>query len=136
MTVALVIGAVVVIAVADLVIFGRWAGWSFGLRWWGRPTPAQVLSVEPLRGALMKGGAPWAVREARHRVRATVEVQPPGGAPYRTTTITWQAATEPLAGLPADVHVSRTRPRRVWLPRGGAAEAGRIDIDPPGSGRY
>lgn len=135
MTAALIIACVVLVVALDLVLFGRWAGWSFGLRWWGRPSPAQILSVEPLRGALMKGGAPWAVREARHRVRATVEVQPPGDVPYRTTTVTWQAATEPLAGHPATVRVSRTRPRRIWLPR-GAADAGRIDLDPPGNGTY
>ena len=133
MTVALIIGALLVITLADLVVFGHWAGWSFGLRWWGRPTPAQVLSVEPLRGALMKGGAPWAVREARHRVRATVEVQPPGDAPYRTTTVTWQEATGSLAGHPATVRVSLTRRNRIWLPRGGAGAPAPTD---PSAGVY
>ncbi|MCB9372509.1 MAG: hypothetical protein H6518_06980 [Microthrixaceae bacterium] len=42
---ALVVGAAVV---AGSVAYGRWAGWSFGLRWWGRPTPARVRSVELL----------------------------------------------------------------------------------------
>ncbi|MBL8774874.1 MAG: hypothetical protein JNK12_03030 [Acidimicrobiales bacterium] len=133
MTPALIVACVVLVVAVDLVIFGRWAGWSFGLRWWGRPTSAQVLSVEPLRGALMKGGAPWAMREARHRVRATVEVQPPGDAPYRTSTITWHEPTGSLAGLPAIVRVSRTRPRRIWLPRGGAGSPAPVD---PTAGVY
>ena len=76
MTASLIVAAVLLVVVIDLALYGRWAGWSFGLRWWGRPTPAQVLSIEPLRGALMKGGAPWAMREARPRVRATVGGQP------------------------------------------------------------
>ena len=133
MTAALVVGSILLVVAIDLVLFGHWAGWSFGLRWWGRATPAQVLSVEPLRGALMKGGAPWAMREARHRVRATVEVQPPGDVPYRTTTITWHEANAPLAGLPATVRVSRTRRNRIWLPRGTAGAPTPVD---PGAGRY
>lgn len=133
MTASVIVASVLFVVALDLVLFGLWAGWSFGLRWWGRPTPAQVLSVEPLRGALMKGGAPWAVREARHRVRATVEVQPPGDAPYRTTTITWQEPTGSLAGLPATVRVSRTRPGRIWLPWGGAGATTPTD---PTAGRY
>ena len=133
MTIQLVLVVVVVAVALDVTVYGRWAGWSFGLRWWGRPTPAQVLSVEPLRGALMKGGAPWAVREARHRVRATVEVQPPGGAPYRTTAVTWRGATEPLAGEAVTVRVSRTRRNRIWLPRGDAGAAAPTD---PTAGVY
>ena len=133
MTASLIVAAVLLVVVIDLALYGRWAGWSFGLRWWGRPTPATVRSVEPLKGALMKGGAPWAVREARHRVRATVEVQPPGAAPYRTTTVTWHEANAPLAGLPATVRVSRTRDGRIWLPHGAAGAPAPID---PAAGRY
>lgn len=134
MTAASIVAGVLLAVAVGLVTYGRWAGWSFGLRWWGRPTPATVRSVEPLKGALMKGGAPWAVREARHRVRATVEVHPEGRMkPYQTTTITWLAATEPLAGEAVTVYVSRTRRPRVFLPRGAA---GRIELDPPGSGTY
>ncbi len=132
MTASLIVAAVLLVVVIDLALYGRWAGWSFGLRWWGRPTPAQVLSIESQRGALMKGGAPWAMREARHRVRATVEVQPPGDVPYRAITVTWQAANAPLAGLPATVRVSRTRAGRVWLPRGAGAPA----PTDPAAGRY
>ena len=128
MTVAVALGFLVV--VGGLVAYGRWAGWSFGLRWWGRPTPARVRSVEPLRGAVMRGGAEWAVREARHRVRATVEVRPEGRMkPYETTTITWRAATEPLAGEDVTVFVSRTRRGRVFRPR-GAGPGARPDEDP------
>lgn len=121
---------VVVVLAVGAATYGRWAGWSFGLRWWGRPTPATVRSVEPLRGAVMKGGAPWAVREACHRVRATVEVHPEGRMkPYETSTITWRAANEPLAGTDVTVYVSRTRRPRVFLPR-SAASASRRDEDP------
>ena len=28
---------VVVVLVAGAAAYGHWAGWSFGLRWWGRP---------------------------------------------------------------------------------------------------
>lgn len=119
---------------AALAAYGRWAGWSFGLRWWGRPTPAQVLSVDPLRGAVMKGGAPWAMREARHRVRATLEVHPEGRMqPYEASTITWRAANEPLAGEDVTCFVARTRRGRVFLPRGAATL--RHDED-PAAGRY
>ena len=134
MTAPLIAAPVLLVVVIALALYGRWAGWSFGLRWWGRPTPATVRSVEPLRGALMKGGAPWAVREARHRVRATVEVHPEGRmTPYDTTTITWRAANEPLAGEDVTVYVSRTRRRRVFLPRGAAGSAAPVD---PAAGRY
>lgn len=130
MSVGIGLVLVAVAAAVGLAAYGRWAGWGFGLGWWGRPTPARVLSVEPLRGAVMKGGAPWAVREARHRVRATVEVHPEGRMkPYETTTITWQGATEPLAGTDVTVYVSRTRRPRVFLPRGAATAPGR-DEDP------
>ena len=133
MTAAVV--ALIAVAVATaLGAYGRWAGWGFGLGWWGRPTPAQVRSVEPLTGALMKGGAPWAMREARHRVRARLEVQPGDGAPYEAATITWQAATAPLAGRRVTVRVSRTRPHRVHL--SAAAAAASDDADPPGTGTY
>lgn len=119
-----------VVLAAGLVAYGRWAGWSFGLRWWGRPTPARVLRVEPLKGALMKGGAPWAVTEARHRVRATLEVHPEGRMkPYEATTITWHGATEPLAGTEVTCFVARTRRGRVFLPR-GAGVTSRRDEDP------
>ncbi|MCB1013918.1 MAG: hypothetical protein KDB10_02195 [Acidimicrobiales bacterium] len=125
---ALVVGAAVV---AGSVAYGRWAGWSFGLRWWGRPTPARVRSVEPLRGAVMRGGAEWAVREARHRVRATLEVHPEGRMrPYDATTITWRAATEPLTGEEVTCFVARTRRRRVFLPPGAAIAARAADDDP------
>ena len=128
MSVAVVL-FLVVLAVG-LVAYGRWAGWSFGLRWWGRPTPARVLRVDPLKGARMKGGAPWAVTEARHRVRATLEVHPEGRMkPYEATTITWHGATEPLAGEDVTCFVARTRRGRVFLPR-GAATAPRRDEDP------
>ena len=120
----------VVALAASAVAYGRWAGWSFGLRWWGRPTPATVRSIEPLRGAVMKGGAPWAMREARHRVRATIEVDPEGPVlPYEARTVTWPAASEHLAGADVTVYVSRTRRGRVFLPRGAAA-APRRDEDP------
>lgn len=135
MSPAVIILAVVVVAVAGAAAtYGRWAGWGFGLGWWGRPTPAQVRSVEPLTGALMKGGAPWAVREARHRVRADLEVQPGDSAPYEAAAITWLAANAPLAGRRVIVRVSRTRPRRVHL--SAVAAAASTDPDPPGTGRY
>lgn len=128
------VALVVVVLAVGAVTYGRWAGWSFGLRWWGRPTPATVRSVEPLKGALMKGGAPWAITEARHRVRATVEVHPEGHMlPYETTTITWRAANEPLAGTDVTVYVSRTRRPRVFLPRGADAAPAPED---PAAGVY
>ena len=49
MTVALVLVGLAV--GVPLGIYGRWAGWGFGLGWWGRPTPARVLEVTPLTGA-------------------------------------------------------------------------------------
>lgn len=135
MSPAVIVLAVVVVAVAGAAAtYGRWAGWGFGLGWWGRPTPAQVRSVEPLTGALMKGGAPWAMREARHRVRAKLEVQPGDSAPYEAAAITWQATNAPLAGRRVTVRVSRTRPRRVHL--SAVAAAASADTDPPGTGRY
>jgi hypothetical protein len=110
-------------------MYGRWAGWGFGLGWWGRPTPARVTAVTPLSGAVMKGGAEWAVTESAHRVRADLEVTPEGGAPYRASTITWQPSGTSLSGRTVLAMVSRTRPDRVFVPRNA------VDAPEP-DGRY
>jgi hypothetical protein len=99
-------------------VYGRWAGWGFGLGWWGRSTPARVIEVTPVSGALMKGGAEWAVTEASHRVRVDLEVQPPGGSAYRASAIAWQPSGESLSGRTVMARVSRTRPGRVHVPKG------------------
>lgn len=125
--------AVLVVALACVLAYARWSGWGFGLGWWGRPMPARVLSVDPLEGALMKGGAPWAMDVARQRGRGRVEVHPPGGEPYTTTTIVWQVPTTSLAGQEVTVRVSRTRPGRVLIARSGTTEPSPTD---PASGHY
>jgi hypothetical protein len=79
----------------------------------------------------MKGGAPWAMREARHRVRARLDVHPPTRASYVTTTITWVEAGESLVGRDVVVRASRTRNNRVHLPRDAATVAAA-----PDAGRY
>ena len=121
------------VGVAGLVSYGRWAGWGFGLGWWGRPTPAQVLSVQPLKGALMQGGAPWAMKMVRQRCQARLEVQPAGGAPYDATAIVWAEPTATMAGPEITARVSRTRPRRVLVPRGRGTGPPPVD---PTAGRY
>lgn len=128
-----VVGLVCLVVALAIAAYGRWAGWGFGLGWWGRPTPAQIRSVEPLRGALMKGGAPWAVRESRHRVRAHLDVHPPTRASYVTTTITWQEPADSLVGRNVTVRASRTRNSRVHLSSDAAAASPRTD---PDAGRY
>lgn len=112
-----------------LGMYGRWAGWGFGLGWWGTPTPARVVGVTPLSGAVMKGGAEWAVRESSHRVLVDLVVEPPGAAPYPASTITWVPAGASLSGRTVLARVSRTRPDRVFLPR-PVADA------PEADGRY
>jgi hypothetical protein len=109
--------------------YGRWAGWGFGLGWWGTPTPVRVTEVRPLTGAAMRGGAEWAVTEAAHRVAVDVEVQPEGGEPYEATTITWQPSGQDLTGRTVVARVSRTRPRRVFVAKEAAAA-------PEGDGTY
>jgi hypothetical protein len=101
-----------------LGVYGRWAGWGFGLGWWGRPVPARVVRVQALTGATMEGGAEWAVRETAHRVEVELEVEPPGGEPYRASAIAWQPSGEDLTGRTVTARVSRTRPSRVHLGRG------------------
>jgi hypothetical protein len=97
-------------------IYGRWSGWGFGLGWWGRPTPARVKAMVPLTGALMKGGADWAITEASHRVRLDLEVQPPGGPAYPAAAITFLPGTQNPTGETIEVRVSRSRPTRVHVP--------------------
>jgi hypothetical protein len=61
----------------------------------------------------MKGGAEWAMKEAAHRVRVDLEVQPPDGRPYEASDVTWLPAGQNPVGETVEVRVSRTRPRRV-----------------------
>lgn len=103
-----------------LGIYGRWSGWGFGLGWWGRPTPVRVLNETPLTGAQMKGGAEWAVTEAAHRVQLELEVIAPEVEPYRAETITWSRSGESWSARTVVGRVSRTRPRRVHVPRNAA----------------
>lgn len=133
MTAAVVALVLIAAVVGGGVAYGRWAGWGFGLGWWGRPTPAQVRKVEPLKGALMKGGAPWAVREARHRVRAHLDIHPPTRASYVTSTITWVDAGGSPVGRDVTVRASRTRNGRVHLSPAAAATPSPED---PTAGRY
>jgi hypothetical protein len=100
-----------------LGVYGRWAGWGFGLGWWGRPTPARVLAVTPVTGAVLKGHSEQTLTEQAHRVAVDLEVQPAGGSPYRTSTITWQPSGDHLAGRTVVARVSRTRPARVYVPK-------------------
>jgi hypothetical protein len=97
--------------------YGRWAGWGFGLGWWGTPTPARVLEVRPLAGAAMKGHSEQSLVEQAHRVAVDLEVQPPDGERYRATAITWQRSGEGLGGRTVLARVSRTRPARVFVPK-------------------
>jgi hypothetical protein len=101
-----------------LGVYGQWAGWGFGLGWWGRPTPARVKHQVPLVGALMKGGADWAITEATHRVRLDMEVRPGGGEPYEASAITFLPGTTDLTGQVIEARVSRTRRTRVHVRRG------------------
>ena len=112
-----------------LGIYGRWSGWGFGLGWWGRPTPVRVLTETALTGAQMKGGAEWAVTEAAHRVQLELEVLAPEVEAYDATAITWSRSGESWSGRTVLARVSRTRPRRVHVPR-GAPEV------PEDDGRY
>lgn len=100
-----------------LGVYGRWAGWGFGLGRWGRPTPARVVGVRPLTGAQLTNAADWAQTEKAHRVAVDLEVHPAGRAPYRATAITWLAAGDHLGGRTVTGRVSRTRPGRVHLGR-------------------
>jgi hypothetical protein len=100
-----------------LGVYGHWSGWGFGLGWWGKPTPARVLDVTPLKGAVMKGHADYAMVEQAHRVQVDLEVQPEGGEPYRSSAVTWSQAGESWAGRTIVARVSRTRPTRVHVPR-------------------
>jgi hypothetical protein len=109
--------------------YGRWAGWGFGLRWWGRPTPAQVLEVTPLAGARLTGHSEQSLSEQWHRVALRLSVTPPGAAAHSASAIAWQAGGDHLGGRTIMVRVSRTRPGRVFVPK-GAAEA------PAGDGTY
>ena len=112
-----------------LGIYGRWSGWGFGLGWWGRETPVRVLTEMPLTGAQMKGGADWAVTEAAHRVQLDLEVLAPEVEPYDATAVTWSRSGESWSGRTVVARVSRTRPRRVHVPR-DAPDA------PEGDGTY
>ena len=98
-----------------LGIYGRWSGWGFGLGWWGRPTPARVLEVTPLRGAVLQGPSEQRLVEQSHRVllRLQVEADPP----YEATTIGWQRSGDHLGGRTLLARVSRTRPARVFVPK-------------------
>jgi hypothetical protein len=107
-----------------LGIYGRWAGWGFGLGWWGRPTPARVLEVTPLTGAVLTGHSEQTLVEQSHRVALRLEVQ--ADPPYETTTIGWQPAGDHLGGRTVVARVSRTRPTRVHVPR-NAPEAPEAD---------
>ncbi len=95
--------------------YGRWAGWGFGLGWWGRPTPARVLAVRPLAGARLKGRSESSLVEQAHRVAVDLELH--ADPPRRATAITWQAPTDTLVGRTVEARVSRTRPARVHVPR-------------------
>ena len=109
--------------------YGRWAGWGFGLGWWGRPTPATVLEVTPLTGAALTGHSEQSLTEQRHRVALRLSVAPPGGVAYPASTITWQEAGDHLGGRTIVARVSRTRPARVYVPKGA-------DEVPEGDGTY
>ena len=98
-----------------LGIYGRWAGWGFGLGWWGKPTPVRVLKVTPLTGAELKGHSEQSLVEQAHRVALRLEVQ--ADPAYETSTIGWQPAGEHLGGRTLMARVSRTRPKRVHVPR-------------------
>ncbi len=65
----------------------------------------------------MKGGAEWAVTEAAHRVELELEVLAPEVEPYRASTITWSPSSGSWSGRTVVARVSRTRPRRVHVPR-------------------
>jgi hypothetical protein len=107
-----------------LGIYGRWAGWGFGLGWWGRPTPVRVLEVTPLTGAELKGHSEQTLVEQTHRVALRLEVH--ADSPYQASTIGWQPAGDHLGGQTLMARVSRTRPSRVHVPR-NAPEAPAVD---------
>jgi hypothetical protein len=109
-----------------LGIYGHWSGWGFGLGWWGKPTPARVLEVTPLTGAVMKGHADYAMVEQSHRVHLLLELQPDGGEPYRASAVSWSQAGGSWAGRTVVTRVSRTRPSRVHVPR-NASDAAQAD---------
>ena len=128
----MLVPALVIVGLAvgvPLGIYGRWSGWGFGLGWWGRPTPVRVVAENPLAGAEMKGGAEWAVTEAAHRVELELEVLAPEVEPYSASTITWSPSSGSWSGRTVVARVSRTRPRRVHVPR-DAPDA------PEGDGTY
>ena len=104
-----------VLAGVALGAYGRWAGWGFGLGWWGRTVPARVLAVRPLSGATLRGGREPTLRETSHRVAVDLDVL--AEVPYRATAITWVAAGDSLSGRTLEARVSRTRPARVFVPR-------------------
>ena len=82
-----------------LGVYGRWAGWGFGLGWWGRPTPARVIEVHPARpGPCWRGHSEQSLVEQSHRVVVELEVEPPAGEPYAASSTTWQQAGDQLAG--------------------------------------
>jgi hypothetical protein len=110
---------------APLGIYGRWSGWGFGLGWWGKETPARVLQVTPLTGAVLTGHSDQSLREQRHRVDLRLSVEPPDGDAYETSTIAWQEAGDDLTGRTLVARVSRTRARRVFVPR----DAPDVDVD-------
>jgi len=114
---------------APLGIYGRWSGWGFGLGWWGRPTPVRVLAETPLAGAQMKGGADRAVTESAHRVQLDLEVLAPEVEPYDASTITWSRSGDSWSARTVVARVSRTRPRRVHVPKDA------VDV-PGGDGTY
>lgn len=98
-----------------LGIYGRWSGWGFGLGWWGRPTPVEVRKVTPLAGARLTGHSERALVERAHRVLLDlfVDAEPP----YEASTISWQEAGDHLGGKRLVARISRTRPKRVFVPR-------------------
>jgi hypothetical protein len=110
-----------IVASVALGVYGRWAGWGFGLAWWGRPTPARVRAVTPLRGAAMAGHSEQSLAEQAHRVLLDLTVEPSGADPYEATAIAWQAAGDHLSGRTLVARVSRTRPTRVHVPRNASA---------------
>jgi hypothetical protein len=111
-----------------LGVYGRWSGWGFGLGWWGTPTPARVLEVTPLTGAVLTGHSDQSLVEQRHRVDLRLSVELPDGEAYEASTIAWQEAGDDLTGRTLVARVSRTRPQRVYVPKDApdaAAEDGR-----------
>ena len=116
----MVVPLLVIVGIAvgvPLGIYGRWSGWGFGLGWWGRPTPARVTAVALLKGAALKGHADYGMVEQAHRVQLDLEVLPSEGEPYGASAITWSRSGESWSGRTVMARVSRTRPRRVHVPK-------------------